>query len=372
MKIKFPRHLSYNNNYQEINKRAKDILDTNNKLVKQDNGDDEDNNYIYVTNMNIDNEKLIEYLNTAYNKKSCLMFHKCKLDKINIDSKHLECLVFFDCEINSISMNYKKNTANQFSRLQFLNTKVKTFIKINGYDGALAIVNTIIGNESNISLNSCTGVKVFIYEIVEEQVFFTANKSSQMELHFYAINKSIILDKVSSEFENFVFYPEFKSKYQMELFSVTTRDYYYYLKSIHSDERFIYLKIYKDLDMLSCRGLESLTKRIVGLITGHFISPFRIFLLSIIVILIFSIIYLYTGFEIVDGDYIRYYPSFSFGLTTKHFWKAVYLSVITFSTVGYGNVIPCGFGEVFACIEMIFGVAYFGLFTGTIFNRYVD
>ncbi len=50
----------------------------------------------------------------------------------------------------------------------------------------------------------------------------------------------------------------------------------------------------------------------------------------------------------------------------------MYLSVTTFSTLGYGNIIPIKYGEVVASIEMLLGAIYISIFTGTIFKRYID
>ena len=102
------------------------------------------------------------------------------------------------------------------------------------------------------------------------------------------------------------------------------------------------------------------------------INPQRIILNCILIILLSSIAYLYSGFEIVGSRTVEYSFKFAFDLYLEDFLKSIYLSIITFTTVGYGNVVPKGFGEFVASLEMLFGATYIGIFTGTIFKRYVD
>jgi hypothetical protein len=42
------------------------------------------------------------------------------------------------------------------------------------------------------------------------------------------------------------------------------------------------------------------------------------------------------------------------------FLDCVYFSVVTISTLGYGDIIPIGASRVFACIETIFGLTFVG------------
>jgi hypothetical protein len=43
-------------------------------------------------------------------------------------------------------------------------------------------------------------------------------------------------------------------------------------------------------------------------------------------------------------------------------WNCIYFSVVTFTSLGYGDIVPRGFSKVIACIEVIVGLAYLGIF----------
>jgi hypothetical protein len=67
---------------------------------------------------------------------------------------------------------------------------------------------------------------------------------------------------------------------------------------------------------------------------------------------------------------IIYYglTSFSQGLVNNNnptaqitLGTAIYFSIVTISTLGYGDIIPRGFSKIFACIEVIFGLTMMGI-----------
>lgn len=375
MKIKFPRYLNQFNTYEYIKNTSIEHIESTIKLINNfDSENNKKDEYIFVHNCEINKgDMLEEYLKIAVKEKKKLLFHKCTFSEINIQCEHLECMLFFECKLNSVTLNYKESKKEfvQISRLQFINSELNHAININEFGGAILFVNTNNQTESHIVLNSCAEADVHIYDSTEKLVNLALSQSPHIKLLFCAINKSLLLiDDVSSEFEYFMFFSRVIDNYQARLFSRVTRKYYYYLKSINSEERFIYYKIFKDLEIMSSYQPEYSIKIIMRFITGHFVSPFRIFALSIMTILLFAMAYLFSGFEVINSGVVVCYHSFN--ITKMDLWKSIYLSVITFSTVGYGNIVPKGIGEVFASIEMILGVVYLGLFTGTVFNRYVD
>lgn len=85
-----------------------------------------------------------------------------------------------------------------------------------------------------------------------------------------------------------------------------------------------------------------------------------------------SIFYLFTGISVDNTRIILYDIHNISSLKTTDLLKAMYLSVTTFSTLGYGNIIPIKYGEAVASIEMLLGAIYISIFTGTIFKRYID
>jgi hypothetical protein len=41
--------------------------------------------------------------------------------------------------------------------------------------------------------------------------------------------------------------------------------------------------------------------------------------------------------------------------------NCVYMSVVTFTTLGYGDIVPVGYAKVLACIEVVTGLGFFGV-----------
>ena len=97
---------------------------------------------------------------------------------------------------------------------------------------------------------------------------------------------------------------------------------------------------------------------------GHGEKPFNVVLISIIIIFAFAISYFYYGIEINEAyiiDYNLSSSSFDFSWTNDFLWS-LYTSIITFTTLGYGDVHPIGWSRVFASIESLIGIFMTALF----------
>jgi tetratricopeptide (TPR) repeat protein len=58
-------------------------------------------------------------------------------------------------------------------------------------------------------------------------------------------------------------------------------------------------------------------------------------------------------------------------LTGKSFWQSLYFSVVTFTTLGYGDILPIGTaGQIAVIAEVIFGVLSLGLLLATLTRRF--
>lgn len=42
-------------------------------------------------------------------------------------------------------------------------------------------------------------------------------------------------------------------------------------------------------------------------------------------------------------------------------WTSIYFSVVTVSTLGYGDIVPIGFSKILACFEVVFGLTMMGI-----------
>lgn len=46
-----------------------------------------------------------------------------------------------------------------------------------------------------------------------------------------------------------------------------------------------------------------------------------------------------------------------------------YFSLVTFTTVGYGDIFPIGYSVLFSCVEMLLGVTMVGVWTATLARK---
>ncbi|MCY6483895.1 potassium channel family protein [Clostridium aestuarii] len=315
--------------------------------------------------------------NNVDNSRKVLCFINCKFSKLEVLLKNVDVIYFFECEFNNFKMKFDEDeNIYDESRIFILNSLCKGLFLINYHKVCFfycdELPNSASSDTHTLSLVNCSQCMITILNHLSNPIGFNIQKSENIECIFVAYDKLIVLrDEDSSHFKKFYFNLEFKEGI-IKSFVLATKQYYQYLKGKNDEERFLYYELYNYLDLLSSHGTDKLSKKFFWYTTGYFINPQRIILNCILIILCSSILYLYSGFEIVNVRTVDYSFKIGFDLTLEDYLKSLYLSVITFSTVGYGNIIPKGFGEFVASLEMLLGATYIGIFTGTIFKRYVD
>ena len=93
---------------------------------------------------------------------------------------------------------------------------------------------------------------------------------------------------------------------------------------------------------------------------------------SMEIVLIFSIIYMFSGL-CINERIIHYNLNILFYLPRKlmyvDFIDCFYFSLVTFTSVGYGDIFPIGYSVLFSCIEMILGVTMVGVWTATLARK---
>jgi len=107
--------------------------------------------------------------------------------------------------------------------------------------------------------------------------------------------------------------------------------------------------------------------------------PYNVILVSIIAIISFAILYLFCGVEFTGGKLVDINPLYinydlspnlvglqwlrtNYISVIEDFIKCVYTSVITFTTLGYGDVHPVGWSRLYASIESGIGIFITALF----------
>lgn len=101
-------------------------------------------------------------------------------------------------------------------------------------------------------------------------------------------------------------------------------------------------------------SLRRIISKIVDVSCGYGERPTRIILISIFLILFFAFIYFLTGLQNSNGSLV-YSSLNSISENTYIFLDTLYFSVVTFTTLGYGDILPLGISKLFAGLEAFLG-----------------
>ena len=95
--------------------------------------------------------------------------------------------------------------------------------------------------------------------------------------------------------------------------------------------------------------------------SGYGESPLRVVAFSLALILSCSFIYLFSGLS-SGGAVLKFDPNLSLA-TNLHYWlDCLYFSVVTFTTLGYGDLTPTGLSRIVAACEAFTGSFSLALF----------
>lgn len=101
--------------------------------------------------------------------------------------------------------------------------------------------------------------------------------------------------------------------------------------------------------------------KIVDMFCGYGERPIRVVMFSLIAILTFGLLYTVIGVH-DGGEVMRWRTEHSFTENLMQLLTCLYFSVVTFTTLGYGDLIPFGLSRLLAAIE-----AFIGSFTLALF-----
>ncbi|MGI9279966.1 MAG: pentapeptide repeat-containing protein [Endozoicomonas sp.] len=101
--------------------------------------------------------------------------------------------------------------------------------------------------------------------------------------------------------------------------------------------------------------------KLVDLLSGYGEKPERVVLFSASFIVFCSLFYFFLGIE-DEGALVQYQSGQTFYNNLISWLETLYFSVVTFTTLGYGDLTPIGLSRLFAAIE-----AFIGSFTLALF-----
>jgi len=118
-------------------------------------------------------------------------------------------------------------------------------------------------------------------------------------------------------------------------------------------------------------SLERLWSKLVDFTCGYGEKPYKIISSSLVFIFINSIIFFFSGM-INNDTIIRFNLNKSLLENLETFLKSCYFSVVTFTTLGYGDFTAKGFGKFFAVAEAFLGAFMMALFVITFSKKMMD
>ena len=104
-------------------------------------------------------------------------------------------------------------------------------------------------------------------------------------------------------------------------------------------------------------SFRRLSSKIVDLFCGYGEDPIRIVGISICLILICAMCYTFTGLS-YQGEVISYDSNKSLLDNFSLFLSCLYYSIVTFTTLGYGDFTPVGLSRAIAAFEAFTGSFY--------------
>lgn len=108
-------------------------------------------------------------------------------------------------------------------------------------------------------------------------------------------------------------------------------------------------------------SMKRITSKIIDLFCGYGEAPLRIVGISILMIICCAFLYTLTGLN-YQGELKIYHANDSYQQTIDLFLSCLYYSVVTFTTLGYGDFAPIGLSRAIAAFE-----AFTGSFTIALF-----
>ena len=281
-----------------------------------------------------------EYRNCVFTNESLRNTEISKIIKenINIDFSNsvFEDDIVFD--------NYKF-----YGDIIFDNTKFKKSVSFNNciFNGDCIFVNVVFNEMSN-------NKEMFINSEVNGQHFVLKNIKNMPRLDgikFSSCSK-VILENLSFDEEH---YEEAKLIYRIGRNQANIiGDYerigdYYYSERYYGGKTIKRKKFKSTIDYLSNKFFDLLSKYTIGY--GE--KPFNIFIISFLIISIFAFLYMITGLQSLNNTSI----SISENNFLKNYIDAWYFSMVTFTTVGYGDMtVETYTGKILVSIEVFLGV----------------
>lgn len=296
--------------------------------------------------------KNIEFYNCVFYGNT---FSTCKFTDVKfIDCNFYntkECISVFDRKSILVNCEFKKCNVEKgifesinLKNVKFERTSLKECIFNNVYFSKIVI--------NDCDMRACKIINPDIKELEFEDNYLS-------KFDEYTFIDKIIIDKKYKKNYNYAFkvYKNIASKFESNGLLNIAGEYYY---------------ISKCMEHKSLSGLSKAKSSIFWLLCGYGERPTFALITSLEIVLLFAIIYMITGLSV--GEYVINYKELIFqGLPLENlntdFMQSLYFSIVTFTTVGYGDITPIDLSILLSGIEMLLGVTMVGVWTATLARK---
>lgn len=317
----------------------------------------------------------IIYKNFRNIKFEYIIFKNCVFKNVQFENCVFLGCEFLECEF--INTEFKSNTFYD------LKTKNLTYFFNSSFENVTFKASDL--KRVIFQMNNIKNIN-FILSNLKKSIF----EKNKIESIYFTDCDLKSFSMINNEIEKLEFEDEFLTKLNENTFfdkiivpNPVKKDYtniYKIYKNIASQfesNRILsisgeYHYLYKCNENKVLKGFSKIKSKIFWIICGYGERPTYTLITSFEIILIFAIIYLFTGIS-VGGKSINYNLSLIFMLEKNmilvDFLEALYFSLVTFTTVGYGDIIPVGVSIILSSIEMILGVTMVGIWTATLARK---
>ncbi|SCI75857.1 voltage-gated potassium channel [uncultured Clostridium sp.] len=269
----------------------------------------------------------------------------------NIDFENID---FENCSFeNSIFINCR------FNKLNFINCNMQNAI--------FKDLNIVKLTTDYSILKKSIISKCSINRMIVKDCDFKSFKFVESNINYFEFDDSLV-----SRFDEETFFDKsgFKNKENSYKFY---RDIAYKFQQNNLLNHYgEYFYIYKNMERNTLKGLSKFKSIAFWLICGYGERPTYALITSLEMIFIFTVLYMAFGLNL-ENEIISYRQIYlenkSLILAINDFIRAFHFSIVTFTTVGYGDVTPIGHSILLSGLEMFLGVTMVGIWTATLARK---